>query len=92
MTPPNAHGAYEAGEREVALTARAKRFMLINRSSGIVSGEWLDVNSRKVTGPPETWVKKRYRFDNGQQVTLNEADLAGLQSINFEPRWRFQSA
>jgi hypothetical protein len=59
----------------------------VNQSHGIVSGAWLDKDRRRVSGPPETWEKWRYRFTNGQQITLNEADRQGLRSVGYEPVW-----
>lgn len=72
---------------ETPMTARAKSFMATNRAWPVVSGAWLDNDRRPVTGPPETWVKKRYRLVNGQQFTLNQADLACLNAIGFRPIW-----
>lgn len=69
------------------LTAKAREFVRKNASAAVVSGEWLDKNRRRVTGPPETWVKKRYRFDDMTQITLNEVDLASLKAGGVEPVW-----
>lgn len=70
-----------------SLTSAARRFAAINRSSAIVSGQWLDRDGHPVTGHPNTWVKLRYRFDNGQQVTLGQADRDSLRDAEIEPRW-----
>lgn len=69
------------------LTDRAREFVAKNRAARIVSGQWLDKDRRNVTGPPETWVKLRYRFADGTQLTLNEADRASLSASGIEPVW-----
>jgi hypothetical protein len=69
------------------LTTAARRFAEINRSARIISGQWLDSDSRPVTGHPDTWAKLRYRFDNGRQATLRADDLASLRAAAIEPKW-----
>ncbi len=70
-----------------SLTPRAKRFVQINSSHYVVMAAWLDKDRKAPTGPPETWVKMRYRFSNMQQITLNEDDLASLSAANIKPIW-----
>lgn len=69
------------------LTTGARRLVEINRSHSIISGEWLDRSGSPVTGHPDTWVKLRYRFENGQQVTLTQDDRDCLLDNDIEPRW-----
>lgn len=70
-----------------ALTPRAKQFVGLNRSASVVMAEWLDKDRKAVSGPPETWVKMRYRFDTMQQITLHEDDLASLSEAGIKPVW-----
>ncbi len=74
------------------LTKQARRFAEINWTSGITSGEWLDSAGQPVTGHPNTWVKLRYRFDNGRQVTLEQVDRDCLADNGIEPRWYHDAA
>jgi hypothetical protein len=69
------------------LTPRAKRFVEINATNSVVSAAWLDKDREHPSGPPETWVKMRYQFDNMQQITLHEADLAALDAAGIKPIW-----
>jgi hypothetical protein len=92
---PAAQSQPEALIPRAGLTKRAAEFVRINRTYSVVSGTWLDKDGRRPKGGPETWAKMSYRLDNGQQFTLNEAELAGLKAIGFRPVWwgdRFRRA
>ena len=71
----------------IGLTNKAARFAVINTKARVISGRWLDERSRDVTGPPETWVKLHYRFDNGRQITLTRADLLSMNLNGIHPKW-----
>lgn len=69
------------------MTPKAATFAKINRSHLVVSAQWLDAKNRNVTEGPETWVKLRHRFNNGQQLTIRRKDIASMNEAGFEPRW-----
>lgn len=69
------------------MTPKAATFAKVNRSHRVVSGQWLDAKGRNVTEGPETWVRLRYCFDNGQQVSLRQKDLNSLNEAGVTPRW-----
>lgn len=70
-----------------AMTATACMFAWKNETLSVVSGVWLDKDRRVVTGPPETWVFLRYRFDDGKQITLRKKDMDSMHAAGVAPVW-----
>ncbi len=83
MTASTPHPKAIAGR----LTKRASKFAEVNRTLSTISGARLDTDRRRVTAGPETWVKLRYRFEDGQQITLDQADMASMAAVGIEPVW-----